>query len=260
MWPDVEMIQPSRTDIVAWLRAPLVALSFLTIVPIGKRITVSGDELPRAIGFFPLVGALLGLGTIGIAWMLSQRTSPTLVAIVATAWSALATGALHLDGVGDLSDAVAGARGDRKRALEILRDPRMGSAGTVALVLVLLLQVAATVQLCESGRWMLLLMAPVVSRALVVPAMVLFEPARSDGRAHAFVPGRRSGLVALALAVLLTVPGLVVWFPGVSPLFAGFLATAVVVLVARSVLGGMTGDVYGAAIALSEVAFLAACA
>ncbi|MDZ4693943.1 MAG: adenosylcobinamide-GDP ribazoletransferase [Deltaproteobacteria bacterium] len=45
-----------------------------------------------------------------------------------------------------------------------------------------------------------------------------------------------------------------------SPLFAGFLATAVVVLVARSVLGGMTGDVYGAAIALSEVAFLAACA
>jgi adenosylcobinamide-GDP ribazoletransferase len=256
----VESIPTSRSALVAWLRAPIVALTFLTIVPIGKRITVADDELPRAIGFFPLIGLLLGLATAGIGLGLSSRMTPTLGAIVAAAWMALVTGALHLDGVGDLFDAVAGARGDRKRALAILRDPRMGSAGTVALVLVLLMQVAATARIIESAQWTALVVAPLVSRALVVPLVALFAPARGDGRAYAFAPGPGPGRVAIVVALGIVVPVLVVASPGVAPLGAAFLATTAVVLVARSVLGGMTGDVYGAAIALSEVAFLATCA
>ena len=253
---DLATTEPPR-GIVAWLRAPLVTLTFLTVLPIGKRITVGQDELPRAIGFFPLIGLLLGATCAGIAWLLSSRTSPALVAIVASAWMALATGALHWDGLGDLADALAGARGDRERALAILRDPRMGSAGTVALVLGLLMQVAAIARLSESGQWMALVLAPVVSRAFVVPAVVLLPRARPDGRAQAFATSQASKTVALLLAGLLSVPLLTHWFPGAVPLCAAFTAMLAVVWVAQRTLGGMTGDVYGAAIVLSEVAFLA---
>src|SRR5712692_625411 len=116
------------------------AMAFLTVIPVATAEGTSGERLGRA--YFPAVGALLGL-VAGIAFALSAAvTSPLIAAVAATTVMAVLTGALHLDGLADAADGLFGG-GDLPRRLEVMRDSRVGSFGLVAVVLVLLGDVAA---------------------------------------------------------------------------------------------------------------------
>lgn len=258
----------------------LRAISLLTIFPceppsLGEGDWGEGDlsrdlghDLGRATPYFPLVGALIGgiLVVVDLAaaaaFSLAVRAALILIA------SALVTGGLHLDGLADTFDGLF-SRAERDRALEIMRESRIGALGAAGLVLYLLLKYALLADLVGGPRAPILFLMPVSGRLAMVAVIMLYPYARSGqglGRAFAGRVGRRDAVLSLTFTALVLVPAVAwlgdgrgVWYTlqlTVFPMAAALLFT---LLVARGVaarLGGLTGDTYGATNELAEMVFL----
>lgn len=253
-----ETTPSARTGaVLAQLQAPVAAFSFLTRLPTPRR-SLPDAALAASVAWFPLVGALLG----GLQLLLGRglfalHYSGTFAAVAVVALGALLTGGLHLDGLCDVVDGLGGGRGDRERSLAIMRDSRIGAFGATALVLVIAGKIAMVQQLLGTSPAWAVVLAPVCARAACALLIVAFPYARSEGLGVVFRAG--TGRVRFALALLLAASLTL----GLAPaLGSALVATcAVAWLCARWValrLGGLTGDVYGAAIELSELAFLIA--
>lgn len=242
------------------LLAPRIAIDFLTILPMALPAALPADGFKRSAAFFPLAGWLLGAILSGLAWLFHLVQLPPLLAAVllVTALAWLSRG-LHLDGLADLLDGLGGGQ-DQARRLAIMKDPAMGAFGVVGLVLLLAVKIAALSALLAWGPvffWSLLA-APVAARwAMATLAWGSAYP-REQGTGHVFV-GRVGG-IQLLLGFSFVLPFL--WWAG-----AGAALVVVAALVpalwlrgkARKALGGVTGDVLGAACELGEAcAWLAA--
>jgi adenosylcobinamide-GDP ribazoletransferase len=233
-----------------------LAFGLLTRLPV--RAAVAEDaELGRAIAYFPVVGLAIGLSLAGGCWLLQGSFSPSVVAIVLVGLSALLTGGLHIDGIADVFDGLGGGRGDRERMLAIMRDSRIGAHGAAALCLVLIAKACAMSEIVQRGGGFPVVCCPVVARWAILPLLIFFPCARSEGLASAF--HRNGRVVHLVFGTLFTA-GVVAWGgrSAIVPTVAALaIALGLGVWIHRR-LGGLTGDVYGAAIELSEVAFLIA--
>lgn len=213
------------------------AFAFLTRLPCPA---FAPQPLGKAAWVFPAAGFAIGsLGAAAMAGCQSLGIGDIAAAAIATALIVWATGALHEDGLADCADAFGLPRtGERTQA--ILKDPRMGSFGVVALCLSLLMRVALA---AEAGP-LALIAAETVSRAAMALAMASAQPAgaglaRAAGRASlpaAFI----AGTLALGFGIGLAGPSLV-W----GAILAG-IAAAGLLRAARKRLGGYTGDVLGA--------------
>lgn len=241
------------------LQAIRSAFGLLTQLPLGEG-HVRPESLGRAVGYFPLVGLALGAIAGVTALLLSTFLPPWPAAIGVTALLALMTGGLHLDGLADTADGLGGGRGDRARSLRIMRDSRLGSFGAVALVIVLMGKVAALASLLDPGVpagrifWALVLMS-CAGRWCAVLLIRLFPYARREGLGRRFREG--SGEREFLVATIIFIAALLV--AGEGGWGAGLIAAAAALSVggwARSRLGGLTGDVYGAGIEVSELVFL----
>ena len=236
------------------LRPFAVALTFLTRTPI-KLHDVEEADIGRSITCFPAVGLALGLVLAGAERLGRGHLSQELIAVGVVALLVALTGGLHLDGLADVFDGLGGSRGDRERMLAIMRDSRIGALGGAAMLLALLGKVFATLELQRTGTTWSLFMFPVAARWAVAPLVIFFPYARKEGLGKAFNGYGR--LVHFAVATLimggiLAVAGLRAFAPTVAALAA---ALGFAVWLQRR-LGGLTGDVYGAAIELSELTFL----
>ncbi len=230
-----------------------VAFGFLTRWPVAVG-AVGDAELASALPFFPLVG--FAVGGIGVLVALAGGHS-LLAAVAVVALQALATGGLHLDGVADLFDALGGGRGERERTLAILRDSHIGAHGAAALLLLLLAKTFAIQPLLD--RPAVLLAAPLVARWAAVGLVVLFPAARRDGLGHGFrqAAGRVHFVLATAMAIGLLVALGIAALPGVAIATAVAFASALAIgLGMHRRLGGLTGDVDGAAVEVAELAYL----
>lgn len=234
------------------LRSLAVAFGFLTRLPVGPG-QVSPVELARSLTYFPAVGAALGALLIAAHAALGAVLSPGPVAVSVVALSALVTGGLHLDGVADVFDALGGGRGDRDRMLRILRDSRIGAHGAAALALVVVAKVLAVAAL--DGRAWPLYAAPIAARWAAAVLIVRFPHARPDGLGAPF--HRHAGRAQLAGATLVALAGLAGLGPrALGPALAALAAALAVAVPLHRRLGGLTGDVHGAAIETAELAFL----
>ena len=230
------------------VRAAAGAVTFLTILPLGRLVELDESDVARGAPFFPLVGAALG-AAVGLAAIGLDDVLPVFVAAaLAVALETVLTGALHLDALADTADGL-GAH-TRERALEIMRDAQIGSFGAAALVLDLLVKVAGLVAVIELERTILVLVAVWAVGRSAPLALAFFLPyARAEpgsGRTLTDGPGRLRLVFGLALGLALTVvaagsraPALLA-AAGVCILLAG--------LVARARFGGVTGDVLGASV------------
>ncbi|WP_137885816.1 adenosylcobinamide-GDP ribazoletransferase [Pseudomonas sp. 2FE] len=232
----------------------LIALQFLTCLPIRLAGMPTSEQLGRSLLWYPAVGLLLGALLWGLSVLLGGAPLLLHAAVLLAAWVIL-TGALHLDGLADTADAWLGGLGDRERTLTIMKDPRSGPVAVVTLVLLLLLKFAALVALLEQGQEPALLLAPWLARALL-PLLFLSTPyVRIGGLGQALA----EHLPRQTLPWVLGAHGLAILLLG----WAGLLALACALLlfawlrrrmIAR--LGGTTGDTAGAMVELVECAVL----
>ena len=251
----------------------LIAVQFLTSIPINIRRPFGPEDAARAMAFFPLVGAALGAVLVGVDWAVGAVSAgastgastgmPAAAAVLLA--SAILTRCLHIDGLADTAEGLFGGS-SRERALEIMRDSRVGSFGVVAIVAFYLLKFALLAQFSLPARWAGLLLTPTLGRLAMVWAAFIYPYARKDGpgkglgKSYTEFVGRTE--VILASATALVISALVVGVMRLSCLRVGglILATSLVSgLSARFVagrLGGMTGDTFGALNEVTEVAAL----
>ncbi len=227
----------------------LSALALLTITPVPAHET---NAPGKSLAYFPLIGAILGvILALAFHFLSAIREASPLAAsaLTLTLWAIL-TGALHLEAVADAGDGFASTVSREKR-LEIMRDPRVGAFGVVAVALVLLLKFSALASLRD---YFFLVLAPILGRWAMVLAAA-FPLARADGMAARFREGfgRREIFIGTLIAALAT--GAFGW-RGIGAWGAAMLVALALARIALNRLGGLTGDVYGAIGELVEVTVL----
>ena len=229
----------------------LIALQFLSSLPLQLPRMPTPEEQGRSLLCYPLVGLLFGLLLLAGAWLLDGAPPVLAAALLLTLWVAL-SGALHLDGLADSADAWLGGLGDRERTLAIMKDPRSGPMAVVALVLLLLLKFAALLALLEAGQWLALLLVPLLARASLLGLFLGTPYVRAGGLGAAMAAHlpRTAGWRVLLLS------GAACLLAGWSGLLAVAAALGVHLLLRRQLLrrlGGTTGDTAGALLEVLEL-------
>ena len=236
----------------------LAALQFLTVAPPLVRRPFTPSELGRAVGWFALVGLLLGGALAGADRALGLLFPPGVTAALVLAVWVLATGALHLDGFLDSCDGLFGGHTVEAR-LRIMRDERAGAFAVIGGVLLLLVKYACLAAL--ASRAVALVVAPTVARGGMALAVVVFPYARPEGlgRGMKDQAGWRQAILAAVTAVAAAVIA-AQWLGLIVVALAAVATGGVAVFVLRR-LPGFTGDAYGALCetleALTLLAFVA---
>jgi adenosylcobinamide-GDP ribazoletransferase len=233
----------------------LAAVQFFTCLPVPGWVDHSEEHLRGAVRYLPLIGLLVGC-TGGATLLLGSLLWPPLVAVVAsTVATILLTGALHEDGLADAMDGFGGGR-TRDQALAIMKDPRTGVFGVLALVLALLLKVSCLQAVMPARAAQLLMCGHALSRLGVVVLMACLPYVRETGASRARPFAQDVSWVSIAVAGLAAIAPLAL--VGAASL-GGASAAAVVGGMwgqyLRRRLGGYTGDSMGAAQQLMELGF-----
>jgi len=234
----------------------LIGLQFLTRIHLVRQTVWTAEDFGRSTRFFPLVGLVLGICYALAAWILvSVLGMRALTAALLLILPLLLTGGLHADGFMDTADGVFSGR-ERERKLEIMKDSRVGSFGVVAFVLLMFLQFALLLDMSPPLLVPVFFVMPIIGRMAMVLAVSCFPYARADGMGKTFADMADRGTVAIA-AVTTSVLVIPIGLLATLALVLGIVFALLFCRWMTAILGGVTGDVYGAATVLTETIVLA---
>jgi len=237
----------------------VLALRFLTVVPVPGREAAEPGALGRAAWWFPAVGLALGACLVAADRVLLVLVPPLLSAVLLVAVWKILTGGLHLDGLADAVDGLAGRSVESR--LAIMRDSRLGVFGAVAIGLALFIAVSAVDAVPAPRHPTVLLLAPAVGRLAPVLIGPLF-PAATPGKGAGaeFLAGLSPWATPVHVAALWALSAFLLG-PWGGLLLTIALASALlwaVLMVSR--IGGLTGDALGGSVEIGELATLSAAA
>ncbi len=228
------------------------AFGFLTILPVGGGQQTS---MGPARAWFPLVGLALGGALAGLDWLMDTAVPPLAVAAILLAALLVLTRGLHVDGFMDACDGLFGGH-SREDRLRIMRDSHVGAFAVAGGLTVLLLKWSLIVSVPLELRWELLLLFPCLSRLGMLATMAAFPYARAEGMGSAFMEGRGWWQVLIGLATGLGAAWLLLGGGGLALVGGVFLVALALGWWTSRMLGGMTGDTYGAVNEVGEAAAL----
>ncbi len=234
------------------MRSLRIAFGLMTTFPIRLPDSWLAGDSGRAAVWYPFVGAVVGAVT-WLAWRGALLLFPSWVAgcIALVVW-VLLTGGLHLDGLADCCDGLFVSATPGRR-LEIMKDPHVGAFGVIGLILVLFLKAAALSSLLLTSSLGIILAASLARWCILLGA--LLPPARASGMGADFAAGFRrlflvwSAIIPIGLAIFMGVRG-------VLSILAGLGAAVFVLWLAKSRIGGVTGDVFGMIVEITEIVVL----
>ncbi|MCH9808193.1 MAG: adenosylcobinamide-GDP ribazoletransferase [Alphaproteobacteria bacterium] len=245
----------------------LLATTLLTRIPVPRFTVQTKADLGSAFWAYPLVGAGVGaVGALAFAACVALGLSALPAVVAALVAMTFATGAFHEDGLADFADGVGGGL-TRDKKLTIMRDSRLGTYGSVALIGYLLLSATLLVEIASSswqpqfgGMAAVFICVGALQRAAIGIPLALLQPARSDGLAFE-TPAPRIRIVGLAFAIA-AVLSLIGLGPGAaaSTLAATIMAALGVTWMSQRYLGGRTGDALGTSASIAAIAVLFALA
>lgn len=225
-----------------------LATQFLTRVPVPSVADFSAEEFSRSSAWFPLVGLIIGSVVSLTIFVCSHRSVAVGAALGLVVWVWM-TGALHLDGLADLSDALAAAHRDSQKFFAVLADPHLGAFGVVSIVLLLILKFAGLAELSARTLFALALI-PAWARLGPLAWSRWLKPLK-PGQGERFAWRLHAGWIlfwgAVLVAASLALAPILCIAPLVIGAWAGWLKWR---------LGGTTGDCLGAGVEITEVVLL----
>lgn len=236
----------------------MASLGFLSWFPATGFRRRTEREISDSRAYYPLVGLLIGLVLVVLEAGFSRVFPVYFTAAVLVTFPIVATRGLHLDGLMDVCDGIFGGATPERR-LEIMRDSRVGSFAVAGAVSIMLLKYGAMVSLLiipGPEKTLVLVLFPSASRWAMVMALAAFPYARNRGLGSPFHQGDIWPATFLAFAMMLVIALLAAGIGGIAIVLG---ITGLAWLAGRgmaSMLGGLTGDTYGAINELSEVAAL----
>ena len=229
----------------------LIAVGFLTRIPIPKKTDFSEQKLNHASRYFPAVGWLVGIFTAGLFSTFEIAFSKTIAVIFSLLFAILLTGAFHEDGLIDTADGLGGGW-SKDQKLEIMKDSRIGTYGAIAIWFSLSLRLIFLTEI--DNTFLAFLIAHPLSRSTATGFLYFSSHVRSDNTSKAkplaqkqnktdFLVSQTTGISTLILInshALLLLGSLIAF----GILWGWFL---------KKQLGGFTGDTLGATQQLSEI-------
>lgn len=231
-----------------------LAIGFLTVLPLAPG---GATQMGPSRAYFPLVGLALGGTLAGLDFAAREVLPPQVVGAILVAALLVLTRAIHTEGFLDACDGLFGGY-SRERRLEILRDTHVGAFAVVGGITLLLLKWTLLTSLPNEMRTGLLIVFPCLSRFGMLSTMAAFSYVRSEGLGTAFQTGTSRWQVAFGLATAAVAGGLLLGAAGLLLLGAAVAVSLVLGWWTSRMLGGMTGDTYGAVNEVGEVAVLVA--
>ncbi len=234
------------------MRSLIAAVSFLTVLPIGRNMYFSEQEMGRSQVWFPLVGLILGGICAAACYLLYYVGFEFAADATAVMLLVLLTGGLHLDGLMDTADGL-GCNKDREQKLAVMKDGRVGAMGVLAALVVLLLKAAYLYEISPPEKYFWLMLAPAVSRACMLYAINNYPYARKRGTGATFA--NHTGKYYLPVAFLIICALTLFVYPyGLIAVGMTFMFAVLTAKYITQKLGGLTGDCYGAITELTETA------
>jgi adenosylcobinamide-GDP ribazoletransferase len=236
----------------------LGAVQFLTRLRV-PPIPYEQDSLARAVKYFPIVGLLIGSGSVLLYSLFAPHLPLAIVALLIVVYLVAITGCLHEDGLADSADGFGGGW-EREKVLAIMRDSRIGTYGALAVALSLFARVLLIASLPRTQVEAYLIVAPVLSRWTTLPLSFYLPPARE--RSEDQVDGQgariarlttRGGLIIGTLFMCVLVFALL-RIRALVPVLASVGVTLGTALYYKRRIGGITGDCFGATNLLAEIA------
>jgi adenosylcobinamide-GDP ribazoletransferase len=243
--------EPAARGLPPW--GPLAALQFLTRIPIRLR---RAPDMAGLVVWFPLAGAVIGALAGAVGALAFEWTSPLVAGALAVVAGLLVTGAFHEDGLGDVADGFGGGWTVERR-LEIMKDSRHGTYGVAAMCSSIVIRVAAVASMPSAATVFVgVVTAHVVARGAAVALMASVPLARHGGLGADYgqATTRSRGAIALAMAAAIAFVAVGPW--ALAAVLTAVVAAALVGALARRKIGGISGDVLGAAEQVAECAVL----
>ncbi|MFC2016426.1 adenosylcobinamide-GDP ribazoletransferase [Chloroflexota bacterium] len=241
----------------------MAALSFLTIIPLPHRLEADPEEVGRSIGYFPIVGVIIGLILAGVNWLLGLFLPSAVVNALLIVSLVVISGALHLDGFVDTCDGIAGHKTVEDR-WRVMRDSRAGAFGIIGVLLLLLVKYVSLSSVPEGWLTATLVLMPVLSRWAMVYALFAYPYARLEGLGKVFKQGASwqgfavATIITLAVAIGLARLANVAYFylAGLVAMLGVWVIVIAMANYLKRKFSGLTGDTYGAINEVAEVCLL----
>lgn len=232
----------------------LVAMQFLTRLPVSPNANLLAGSLGQAAVFFPLVGLLVGTGGVAINHLLSPYAGRSVIVVLVLIYLVSVTGGLHEDALADAADGFGGGWG-KEQILRIMRDSHVGSFGALAIALGLLARFACLGSLTVRDFDRFFVAGQVLSRWTALPLGFFLRSAREGNGQGARVAENVSGLsLGLGTAMAVVIVAFALGSKAVGAVFAAVTVTALTGVYFRSRIGGVTGDCMGATNQMAEAA------
>lgn len=231
-----------------------IAISFLTKIPIPKRLVSDDKTLAGSMAYFPLVGLLLGLVLVLANNALALFLPIRLVNLLLVLFLILLTGAIHIDGLADTIDGFCAKTKTKEEILHIMRDSRIGTMGVIAVALLILFKYELLNEILPQFKNIALILMCSISRWSQVLVSYFSKYAREgEGLGKPFVGNVKKRQSYLAAAFIIFISSLV-WFPkGLLVVILTSISTWIIMKYVHKKIGGMTGDTVGAISELTEV-------
>ncbi|HIU64669.1 MAG TPA: adenosylcobinamide-GDP ribazoletransferase [Candidatus Avacidaminococcus intestinavium] len=237
------------------MRDFITCLEFLTRIRFSGRTDWRDEDFSRSVPYFPLIGVIIGVFLGWANYCFSYLgISDFLRAVLLLVTELIVIGGLMYDGYMDTADGVFSAR-NRERMLEIMKDSHVGSNAVLAVIILLLLKIAVYLELPSDQLTIALIAAATATRTFMVIFIVKFPYARKTGIGHLFVKYAKPIYVVIAFALCIAI----LMFLGLEMLVTAGLTLLVMLALASyftKILGGLTGDTYGALTECGYVCFL----
>ncbi len=231
----------------------LSAVQFLTRIPVPMR-PYYPDSLARAVAFFPLIGALLGIAAAFFHRLVVAHVGRPIAALLVVIFLVWTTGCLHEDGLADAADGLGGGH-TPEQILRIFRDSRIGTYGAAAVVLSLLARILMISSIPLGQIVQYLVAAHVLCRWTTLPLSYFCPPAREvDGQGARIAKLTTRTSLALGTIFTVLVVGVLLRQHSVAPLLAAVAVTLVSARFYMLKIGGVTGDCFGATNQITEIA------
>jgi len=237
------------------LSAFWVALQFLTIIPIPWQRDIREVRIRNSIAYFPVVGLIIGLILAGLSWLFGLALPTGIANALLLVALAVVTGGLHLDGLADTCDGLAGHKTVAER-WQIMRDSRVGGFGVIGIVLILLVKYVSLNSIPETLMTASLVLMPVAGRWAMVYSIFAYPYARPSGLGKAFKEGNRWPVFIIATIITIAIAVVSLQLIGLAILAIVLIITTALAVYFKKTFAGLTGDNYGAINEIAEVSVL----
>ncbi|EPY6431590.1 adenosylcobinamide-GDP ribazoletransferase [Clostridium sporogenes] len=234
----------------------LLMIQFFTRIPVNKNLQCEKENFRRGAFFLPVVASIIGGMEFLIYLGLKNFLPPNVIIVLLLLFTAMITGGLHMDGLADTCDGFFSLR-DKQRIIEIMKDSRIGSYGTIALIIDLLLKYQLLYSLVLKGYSIAIVLAPIIGKISILFLCLSKRTAKKNGSGNIFI-GNMSKTIIFSITIIILM--ISTYFLGVkatiTPFIGVLLITYLVYLLCLNKINGLTGDTLGACNELGEITYL----